>query len=171
MKCTRAIFAVVLLLTGAGWTTAQNAPARVPYDGADTPGAPKPIHIDGDCRVLPGVEGVRTKKTKPYHDDAICALEGMHESSHWEEKVEDNRLNRWFVRVKERTFAVQDISDDPVLYIVQFEIPKNWIIDSDPQPWQTVSQTAYFRVYVNPGETVRLHVGVRRQWPQGSKPI
>jgi hypothetical protein len=57
------------------------------------------------------------------------------------------------------------------MYIVQFDIPQNWLIDSDPQPWQIVGQTAYFQVYVNPGQTVRLHVGVRRQWPQGSKPI
>jgi hypothetical protein len=32
-------------------------------------------------------------------------------------------------------------------------------------------QTAYFRVYVKPGETISLHVGVRREWAQKPKPI
>ena len=102
------------------------------------------------------------KKDHPYNDSAICNLEGVKESSHWEEKVDGNQLKRWQVHVKERTYVLQDIADQPVMYVVQFDIPKDWFIDSDPQPWQTVGQTAYFRVYVNSGETVRLHVGYIR---------
>ncbi len=145
---------------------------RVPYDGADALNGPKPIHIDENCRILPSSESnPLKKKTHPYNDSAICSLESMFESKHWEEKVAGNELQRWFVRVKEQTFVLQDISDDPVMYLVQYDVPQNWFVDSDPQPWQIVGQTAYFRVYVKPGETVRLHVGVRRMWPQKPRPI
>ncbi len=153
---------------------AQNPPAtnRVPYDGGDALNGPKPIHIDENCRILPGSEGNPVKKkTHPYNDAAICSLEGMTELTHWEEKVAGNQLQRSFVRVEEQTFVLQDIAGDPVVYVVQYDVPQNWFVDSDPQPWQIVGHTAYFRVYVKPGETVRLHVGVRRVWPEKPKPI
>jgi hypothetical protein len=35
-------------------------------------------------------------------------------------------------------------------------------VDSDPQPAEMEGSTAVFRVYAEPGEIVRLHVGVRR---------
>jgi hypothetical protein len=173
--------ALIVIVWGSMWAgdaaisaaTAQNAPesSRVPYDGSDSLDGPKPIHVDEKCRVLPGTEGIPPKKAKPYNDSAICSLEGISESTHWEEKITGNQVQRWLVRVKERTFALQDISDEPVWFIVQFDVPQDWFVDSDPQPWQTVGQTAYFHAYVKPGETVKLHVGVRRQWPQKPKPI
>jgi hypothetical protein len=175
MRGARTILAILsfgVCLSGAASAQNQSPTNRAPYDGADTLNGPKPIHIDGNCRILPGSEfaGVK-KKTHPYNDSAICSIKGPVESQHQEEKVAGNELQRWLVRVKERTFVLQDISDDPVLYVVQFDVPQNWVIDSDPQPWQMAGQTAYFRVYVKPGQTERLHVGVRRMWPQKSKPI
>ena len=136
--------------------------------------------LNGRRRGSPGIsgaddrtdrEGLLKKKTHPYNDSAICSLEGISESAHWEEKVEGSQLQRWFVRVEEQTFVLEDIADVPVMYIVQYDVPQNWFVDSDPQPWQVAGKTAYFRVYVNPGETVRLHVGMRRMWPQKPKPI
>lgn len=168
---------VVILSLGmwaGAMTVAQNPPgaARVPYDGSDSLSGPKPIHVDENCRILPRSGGLpRTKKTHPYSDSAICSLEGLLESTHWEEKISGSELQRWFVRVKERTFVLQDIADEPVMFIVRYAVPRGWFVDSDPQPWQTVGQTAYFRAYVKPGETVRLHVGVRREWPMKPKPI
>lgn len=175
MSRTWAIPAILVLsMCASGSSVAQNRSGdkRIPYDGADALTGPRPIHIDGDCRVLPGSDGNPfKKKTRPYYDSAICSLESPFESKHWEEKISGNELQRWFVRVKEQTFVLEDIADYPVVYVVQYDVPQNWFVDSDPQPWQTVGQTAYFRVYVNPGETVRLHVGARRMWPQKPKPI
>ncbi len=175
MSGIRGFVAILFLGTWASATAvAQNSPgaARVPYDGSDSQSGPKPIHVDEKCRILPGSKGIPlSKKTRPYNDWAICDLENQDESTHWEEKIAGNELQRWFVRVREQTFVLQDISDQPVVFIVRFNVPQGWFVDSDPQPWQTVGQTAYFRAYVKPGETVRLHVGVRRMWPQKPKPI
>jgi hypothetical protein len=145
---------------------------RTPYDGADSMSGPMPIHVDETCRILPSNDGAPIrKKPRPYRDSAVCDLEGPKDSTHWEEKITGNLLERTFVHVKERTLVFQDIADGPVMYIVQYDVPQGWFVDSDPQPWQTVGQTAYFRVYVKPGETIRLHVGVRREWPSKPKPI
>ena|ERR1700677_3564683 len=175
MSGIRGLFAILLLCMGAGATAvAQNPPGagRVPYDGSDSPSGPKPIHVDEDCRILPGSEGIpRIKKVHPYNDSAVCSLESVLGSTHWEEKISGNQLQRWFVRVREQTFVLQDIADGPVMFVVHFAVPQHWFVDSDPQPWQTVGQTAYFHAYVKPGETVRLHVGVRREWPMKPKPI
>jgi hypothetical protein len=150
----------------------QREGARVPYDGADSMTGPMPIHVDETCRILPADDNpLGRKKPHPYRDSAVCALEGPAESTHWEEKIAGNMLQRTFVHVKERTFVLQDIADGPVMYIVQYDVPQGWFVDSDPQPWQIVGQTAYFHVYVKPGETIRLHVGVRREWPSKPKPI
>jgi hypothetical protein len=152
---------------------AQNSGgARAPYDGSDSLSGPKPIHVDERCRILPGSEGIPlNKKTHPYNDSAICALENQDESTHWEEKITGSELQRWFVRVKEQTFVLRDITDEPMMFVVHFNVPQGWFVDSDPQPWQMVGRTAYFHPYVKPGETVRLHVGVRRMWPQKPRPI
>jgi hypothetical protein len=175
MSSTRAL--VLWLILGRGVcapAVAQNPPRaqRVPYDGSDSLSGPKPIHIDERGRILPGGEGVPLKKkTHPYRDSSICSLEGPKESTHWEERITGNTLQRWLVRVTERTLVFRNIADEPVMYVVQYNVPQNWFIDSDPKPWQTVGQMAYFRVYVKPGETIRLHVGIRREWLQKSKPL
>jgi hypothetical protein len=172
MKKGWATVAVLILGVCAGAAAmGQNAPGRVPYDGSDAQNGPKPIHVDQKCRILPGSEGIPMKKAKPYNDSTICALEAESQSQHWEEKINGRELDRWLVRVKEQTFVLEDIADEPVMFIVQYDVPQGWFVDSDPQPWQMVGQTAYFHAYVKPGETVKLHVGVRRVWPQKPKPI
>jgi hypothetical protein len=163
--------ALLALCVTAGMGQRPGA-TRIPYDGSDTPDGPKSIHVDQDCRILPGSPLLpASKKSHPYRDSAICDIESPAESTHWEEKIVGNELQRAFVHVKERTFVLQDIADQPTEFIVQYAVPKDWFVDSDPLPFQVSGQTVYFRVYVKPGETVRLHVGVRREWPQKPKPI
>jgi hypothetical protein len=167
-------FLLVLLSVclGASAVNAQTSSAsRQPYDGSDSMSGPMTIHVDQSCRILPQQGSPFTKKTRPYHDDAMCSVESPAESTHWEERIGNDQLQRWFVRVKEQTLVFQDVADQPVMYIVQYAVPKDWFVDSDPQPWQMAGQTAYFRVYVKPGQTISLHVGVRREWPQKPKPI
>lgn len=167
--------ATVLAVAGMGYTAiAQSAPSanRPPYDGADSPNGPMPIHVDQNCRILPGNNNVlQLKKQHPYHDNAVCRLESVHASEHWEEHITGNELFRTYVRVNEHEFVLQNVSDKQVMFIVEQTVPQNWRIDSDPQPWQVTGKTAWFHVYVKPGETVRLHVGMRREWPQAPKPI
>jgi hypothetical protein len=166
-------FVLVLLSVclGASAAAQNTAAARQPYDGSDSAFSPMTIHVDQDCRILPRPGNPLSKKTRPYHDDAICSVESPAESTHWEEKISGDQLQRWLVRIREQTLVFQDVADQPVMYIVEYAVPKDWFVDSDPQPWQMDGQTAYFRVYVKPGETISLHVGVRREWAQKPKPI
>jgi hypothetical protein len=130
------------------------------------------IHVDQDCRILPDpAHAPPGKKPKPYADSAICHLEHVFESQHVEENIQGDQLMRWHVQVHEHEFVLQDISDAPVTFVVEQVIPRDWTVDSDPQPKQMIGQTAYFPVIVQPGQIVRLHVGMRRQSPMRAKPI
>lgn len=175
MNIHQAIFAAIFVGASVGVATAQHSTGteRLPYDGSDSMTGPKPIHVDQNCRILPRVEPSlpHAKKIHPYYDSTICDLESENDSKHWDEKIAGNQLQRTFVRVSERTFVLQDIADEPMMFIVEYDVPQGWFVDSDPQPWQKAGRTAFFHAYVNPGETVRLHVGVRREWPEKPKPI
>lgn len=130
------------------------------------------IHVDQDCRILPDAAyATPGKKAKPYMDSALCHLESTLESQHVEESIQSDQLLRWHVEIHEHTFVLQDISDAPVTFVVQQWIPKDWTVDSDPQPKQMIGRTAFFPVVVQPGEIVRLHVGVRRASPMRAKPL
>jgi hypothetical protein len=48
-----------------------------------------------------------------------------------------------------------------VAFIVTQPLPKNWVIDSEPQPIGYTDKDAIFRVTARPGEVVHLHVGER----------
>lgn len=153
---------------------AQQPPtaAQAPYGVRDAKPRPRTIHVDENCRILPTAgDEVLRKKEHPYRDSALCDIESPNDSTHWEERIAGNQLLRTFVRVKEQEFALRNIADEPVMFVVSQKIPKDWAIDSDPQPVDLVGQTAYFDVYVKPGETIRLHVGLRRDWPQKPKPL
>lgn len=168
-------FSTLLLgvLFAAAVVGAQQAPAaQLPYHAPAPQSGPRPIHIDENCRIVP-TSGDRTlrKKEHPYRDSAICHLESVLDSTHWEERIVGNQLQRTFVRVKEHTFVLQDIAGEPVMFVVSQAIPKDWAIDSDPQPADLTNDTAIFHVYVKPGQTVHLHVGMRREWLQKPKPI
>jgi hypothetical protein len=178
MRNRRVIFTIALIgvSLGASFSPAfaqhSTGSERLPYDGSDSMTGPKPIHVDQNCRFLPHTEPAsRAKKIRPYYDSTICGLESENDSTHWDEKIAGNQLQRTFVRVSERTFVLQDIADEPMMFIVEYDVPQGWFVDSDPQPWQKAGRTAFFHAYVNPGETVRLHVGVRREWPEKPKPI
>lgn len=153
---------------------AQNSPNanRPPYDGADSEDGPRPIHVDGDCRILPNSAPILPRqKPNPYHDYNVCYLQSARDSTHWEESSSGHELRRTFVYVREHEFVLQDVTDLPAMFIVEQTIPQGYSVDSDPQPWQVAGLKAYFHVYVKPGETVRLHVRWRREWAQKPKPI
>ncbi|MGB6690996.1 MAG: hypothetical protein WBE76_24450 [Terracidiphilus sp.] len=142
---------------------APQVPNRPTYDNSAAPDVALEIHIDGDCRVVPNPAlPVGAGKTKPFHDNAICYLEGPHDSEHGEERIQGNQLLRSYVRVSEETFVLRNITDRHIVFIVERPVPKGWTVDSDPQPNRYLGSTAIFPVHAQPEETVRLHVGIRR---------
>lgn len=164
---------LICLLASAG-ACAQGArqAARQPYDNSNSAAGLQVFHLDQRCRILPDPAHLAPgKKPRPYTDSAICHLESVLSSSHWEEKITTHQLQRTLVFIREHEFVLQNMSDTRALFVVQQEVPSKWSVDSDPQPVQIVGRIAYFHVYAEPGQIVRLHVGMRREYPMKPKPI
>ena len=141
--------ALALLTAPAG--QAQDQPVRLS------------IIVDKSCLIRPESDPlVLGDHFNAFHDDAICHLESVLSSHHVEEKITDLGRSRFFVRVAEREYVVQNPTDKPAVFIVQHYLPQNWTVDSDPQPTSIDGTTALFRVNAEPGQRVRLHVGMRR---------
>lgn len=146
--------------------SAQQPGARPAYDGADAPDVARQIYIDGDCRIIPdAAHPFPGRKLKPFRDNGICSLETVLHSEHVEEQIKGNQLLRWAVRVNEQTFVLQNITGDHIVFVVEYRVPAGWTVDSDPQPNRYAGSTAIFPVHAQPGEIVRLHVGVRHTTP------
>jgi hypothetical protein len=153
---------------------AQQPPdtARPAYDGSASPDAVKQIFIDQNCRILPGGNPVLPgKKDKPFGDPVICHLESILNSNHVEEKIVGNELYRSRVYVAEQEFVLQNITEGEAEFIVEVPVNSDWVIDSDPQPASIESDIAVFPVYAQPGEIVRLHVGMRHTKPLKTREI
>lgn len=151
---------------------AQRTPdtARPLYDGSDAPNALKLIYIDQDCRILPGpTQVIPGKKSKPFNDSVICHLETVAQSNHMEEKIVGDQLYRSRVTIAEQEFVLQNITDRQAEFIVEVPVNSDWTVDSDPQPVSTEGDVAVFPVYAEPGQIVRLHVGLRHAQPLKTK--
>ena len=99
-----------------------------------------------------------------FRDDAICHLESVLSSQHTEERIANGEHTRFFVRVAEQEYVVQNPTDRSAVFIIRHQVPANWIVDSDPQPSTMEDSTAVFRVNAEPGQRVRLHVGMHRSY-------
>lgn len=131
------------------------------------------IDINSDCRILLApADPASKKKAKLEYDSDICHFENVLHSEHVEESIDGDELNRTRVEVQEEGFVLQNLSNDPVVFVVKQPVPKGWRVDSDPQPVKLVSQhaagnhgheiqVAVFYVNAQPGEVVHLHVGER----------
>ena len=97
-----------------------------------------------------------------FRADAICHLESVLSSHHIEEKITDGQRSRFSVRVAEQEYVVQNPTDKPAVFVVRHDVPGSWIVDSDPQPTSIDGSTAVFRLIAEPGQRVRLHVGMHR---------
>jgi len=136
-----------------------DAPAKQTQDQA----APLSIIVDNSCLIEPQSDPlVLGDRVDARRDNAICHLESVLSSHHIEEKITDGQRSRYFVRVAEQEYVVQNPTDKPAVFIVHHEIPENWIVDSDPQPSSVDGSTAVFRLNAEPGQRVRLHVGMHR---------
>jgi hypothetical protein len=172
MLGTKAFPAILVLFCAACAAQQAADTARPAYDGSDAPNAPRQIHVDQDCRIIPARDQLLPgQKTRPYSDAYICHIETVLHSQHMEERVDGNVLLRNLVTIQEHEFVVQNITDQRVVFMVQQTVPKGWAVDSDPQPTTVVNGIASFPVYADPGQIVRLHVGMRHESPLRPKPI
>lgn len=136
-----------------------DAPAKQTEDQA----APLSIVVDKSCRIEPESDPlVVGDHLDAFRDDAICHLESVLSSHHLEEKITDGQRSRFTVWVAEQEYVVQNPTDKPAVFIVRHDVPKDWIVDSDPQPCCIDGSTAVFRLNAEPGQRVRLHVGMHR---------
>jgi hypothetical protein len=173
MVATKRLSALVLLgaaaLFGVPGLLAQSAQqpashpvaARLPYS------AFKEIHVDQDCHLLPNPALKSTADKKPHlrKDAVICHLETVNTSEHIEETIDGNEMRRNRVGIREQTYVLQNVTKQERWFVVEQLVPEGWVVDSDPQPAEMDGATAVFRVHAEPGEIVRLHVGVRHTKP------
>lgn len=130
------------------------------------------IYVDQRCGLLPDPAAPAAgKKPRVRRDPAICHLESTNRSSHREEAVVGTEMLRREVEVDEQEYVLQNVTMKPVAFVVEQPVAKGWTVDSDPQPTEMQGATAIFRVHAEPGEIVRLHVGVRRTTELKPKPI
>jgi hypothetical protein len=147
-------------LTFVVWVV-RAAPKRQTQEQA----VPLSIVVDKSCLIQPESDPlVLGDHIDAFHDDAICHLESVLSSHHIEEKITDGERSRFFVRVAEQEYVVQNPTDKPTVFTVQHLVPENWTVDSDPQPTSMDGSAALFRVNAEPGQRVRLHVGMHRSY-------
>ena len=109
------------------------------------------IVVDKSRRIQPDSDPlVLGDHIDPFRDDAICHLESVLSSHHVEEKITDGGRSRFFVRVAEQEYVVQNPTDKPTVFIIRHHVPESWTMDSDPQPTSMDGSTALFRVNAGP---------------------
>jgi hypothetical protein len=183
MVSTRFFPAFLLVGTLASLGAANPQASGLPQTAPQPPATPavhrapyspfKEIHVDESCRLLPRPAQPAYSKKKPRlrTDPVICHLEAIAKSQHMEERIVGNEMLRNNVSITEQTYVLQNITEETAIFAVEQPVPQGWVVDSDPQPTEMDGPTAVFRVYAQPGEIVRLHVGMRRTKPLRSKPV
>jgi hypothetical protein len=123
------------------------------------------IVVDKSCLIQPESDPlILGDHVDAFRDDAICHLESVFSSHHTEEKITESERSRFFVRVAEQEYVVQNPTDKRAVFVVRHDVPQNWKVDSDPQPNSMDGSTAVFRLNAEPGQRVRLHVGMHRRY-------
>ena len=124
------------------------------------------IVVDKSCLIQPeSAPLILGDHLDSFRDDAICHLESVLSSHHIEAKITESERSRFFVQVDEQEYVVQNPTDKPAVFIIRHDVPKDWIVDSDPQPTSMDGATAVYRINTDPEQRVRLHVGIRRSDP------
>jgi hypothetical protein len=121
----------------------------------------KEIHVDRKCKILQDESDALSglTETELQNDHAICHLESVLTSHHVEEALRDGVMLRNNVTVREQEYLLQNVTSEPVAFVVEHVLPDDWQVDSDPQPVKIVDNKAFFRVNAEPGQIVRMHVG------------
>jgi len=123
------------------------------------------IVVDKSCLIQPESDLlVLGDHSDAFRDDAICHVEKVLSSHHIEEKLTDGERSRFFVRVAEQEYIVQNPTDKPAVFIIRHDVPENWIVDSNTPPSSLDGSTAVYRINAEPGQRVGLHVGIHRSY-------
>jgi len=149
----RSSFGLLVMLAATASLAAQSAVQ-------DQTAGWRHVYVDDSCQVMtPGGQ---------FRSDAdVCHLDGagVQVSSHIAARDVDGVRQHSLVNVREQTYLLQNIDSEPVVFVVAQQVPAGWHVDSDPQPSQLKGSVAIFRVSAQPGQIVRLHVGVARETP------
>jgi hypothetical protein len=143
-------------------------PSAVSQTSAQPPASLKEIHVDRSCKILLDKSDALSEYTDAdlENDHVICHLESRFKSHHVEEALKDGARLRSKVTIEEQEYLLQNVTAASVAFVVEHKLNgDDWTIDSDPQPVKVVDGTAFFRVYAEPGQIVRLHVGERHADP------
>ena len=153
----------VAVLLGIGIALGFSHPSAFSQSSASgPPPAPlKEIHVDRSCKILQDESDALSDLTEAdlQSDHAICHLESVFTSHHVEEALRDGVMLRNDVTVREQEYLLQNVTSEPVTFVVEHVLPDDWKVDSDPQPVKIVDNKAFFRVNAEPGQIVRMHVG------------
>ena len=145
-----------------------NQPAA---NAALVPGVPpRQVYVDQKCRLLPDPGSLAPgRKVRPKKDSEVCHLEGVFDTKHREDQVVGNEQLRSIVEVYEQQYVLQNVTPQTEVFVIEQPAVKGWTIEGDPPPFRVAGGTAYYRAWVQPGEVVRLHVGIRRVTPLKTK--
>jgi hypothetical protein len=166
------LLGVVVSLTGGGCHSASaRQPALQLASGSVAPAVViaslKEIHVDQGCHILQdqvsGGKGIAGLSLRT--DPVVCHLESVNTSNHIEETIRDGVTQRNAVTISEQEYLLQNVTAQPVIFVIEHLVPKGWQVDSDPQPTEMSGSTAVFRVNAEPSQIVRLHVGERHATP------
>jgi hypothetical protein len=145
---------LAVAISPVGFAAGQSQPPRIE------------IVVDQTCLIAPESNpAVLGDHTDSFRDPVICHLESNLSSHHIEEQTKDGERSRSLVRIREHEFLLQNVTDAPAVFVVRQDVPEDWTVDSDPQPVAMDGSTAVFRVQAEPGQIVRLHVGMRNAVP------
>ncbi len=134
-------------------------------DAPDQSVAPQEVNVDQNCRILVQDRSHASRQYSHPHfsqDDSVCHLESIHRTKLFEENLDNGVLKRTPFEVREATFVLQNITPDPVVFIVHQPIFHGGHIDSTPSPDSADNGVAVFHVRAKSGQTIHLHVGMRR---------
>jgi hypothetical protein len=159
----------VAALLGIGIALSFGQPLAFSQSSAPAqPQAPlKEIHVDRRCKILQDESDALSDlaEAELRNDHAICHLECVLTSHHVEEALRDGVMLRNNVTVREQEYLLQNVTSEPVTFVVEHVLTDDWKVDSDPQPVKVVDNKAFFRVNAESGQIVRMHVGEHHSDP------
>lgn len=153
------IFVLACMGLCAGLSAQENNSSSL--NGLPRVETPTEIHIDENCRISRTVPKLNGSKQVVYKDKKVCSVDAENVSKREVIENVDGQQERTTVTIREHTFALHNSGAQAVRFVVEQKVPKDWQIDSDPQPEQIVRGAAIFLVNVEPSQTVNLHVGER----------
>lgn len=135
---------------------AQSEPPAPPSKNADPF-----INIDNMCRIVT-FDTTDPSHPKPHYksDRTLCRIESPAETTVWKKRNLNGQIKSVMVDIREKEYILQNPYDHAITFHVHHPVPKNYHVESEPQPNQLANSIAVFYVVVQAAQTARLHVGM-----------